>query len=127
MQKTKSQFISSNFLIRKIAEEQKGRRESSLKKPKTLKHNKVKPGKPETKDKGNQLLDEEKEAEAEVAMNIKQIKKCKKGIITPSHEEGKGEDKKKDDESENSICQLCFREQPIYFYQQEDVIKHIPT
>ena len=29
-------------------------------------------------------------------------------------------------EEENPVCKLCNREQPIYFYQQEEVIKRLP-
>ena len=31
-----------------------------------------------------------------------------------------------EDDDSTLICKLCMREQPLYFYQQEDIIKRLP-
>ena len=37
----------------------------------------------------------------------------------------KKRDTEKEEDSEGSVCELCQREFPIYFYQQEEIIKHL--
>ena len=31
-----------------------------------------------------------------------------------------------DEQESNQVCKLCYREFPLYFYQQEEVIKRLP-
>lgn len=31
-----------------------------------------------------------------------------------------------EDDETSLICKLCMREQPLYFYQQEDIVRRLP-
>lgn len=54
------------------------------------------------------------------------LQKKKKTAGKQNHDMmGHDEDRQMEDESA-TICRLCNREQPLYFYQQEDVIKRLP-
>lgn len=63
------------------------------------------------KDKGNQAKNGKKRKH-------KRTKTQEMKIIQNFQEE--------DQERDNLVCKLCNRETPLYFYQQEDVIKRLP-
>ena len=83
-----------------------------------------------------------KETTETVAENIKdgEVEREGKRIadLRKGRSKGKGKGKKKnrkgdqlamkkeEEVNEQKLCKLCNRETPLYFYQQEDVVKRLP-
>ena len=83
-----------------------------------------------------------KETAETVAENIKdgEVEREGKRIadLRKGRSKGKGKGKKKnrkgdqlamkkeEEVNEQKLCKLCNRETPLYFYQQEDVVKRLP-
>ena len=78
------------------------------------------------KEDGNQARrDNEQDAEGGNGTGLTKNHKKNKRRRKRELEERNVEGEKEDDDS-LTICKLCMREQPLYFYQQEDIIKRLP-
>ena len=66
---------------------------------------------------------------AEIDKRLENFKKGRRKGKKKSHMHRKGDQmalNKEEEVNESKLCKLCNRETPLYFYQQEDVVKRLP-
>ena len=55
-----------------------------------------------------------------------EVKPKKEKAGRAKREDNKQNRKEQDYDDTTVVCKLCMREQPLYFYQQEDIIRRLP-